>query len=134
MAQRVIELKLEHRDLDAAIARLQADADADELTVKRLKKRKLQLKDCIAKLESGLIFSIVCRNSRPRMMRASFAQASRRSSNISLPFSFGHTRRNSRIFWMKPRNSVRSKNSGAAGAYNNDRRCAASWHRLSSSP
>ena len=55
IAQRVIELKLEHRDLDAAILRLQADADADELTVKRLKKRKLQLKDCIAKLESALI-------------------------------------------------------------------------------
>ena len=56
MAQRVIELKLEHRDLDAAILRLQIDAgDADELTIKRLKKRKLQLKDCIAKLESALI-------------------------------------------------------------------------------
>jgi len=55
MAQRVIELRLEHRDLDAAIARLQADIQADELTVKRLKKRKLQLKDCIARLESALI-------------------------------------------------------------------------------
>lgn len=55
IAQRVAELKLEHRDLDAAIARLQADIDADELAVKRLKKRKLQLKDAIAKLESALI-------------------------------------------------------------------------------
>ena len=55
IAQRVIELKLEHRDLDVAIARLQADAEADELAVKRLKKRKLQLKDSIAKLESALI-------------------------------------------------------------------------------
>lgn len=55
MAQRVVELRLEHRDLDAAIARLQADIQADELTVKRLKKRKLQLKDCIARLESALI-------------------------------------------------------------------------------
>ena len=55
MAQRVIELKLEHRDLDAAIERLQADIEADELAVKRLKKRKLQLKDCIARLESALI-------------------------------------------------------------------------------
>ena len=55
MAQRVIELKLEHRDLDAAIAAAPGDTDADELTVKRLKKRKLQLKDCIAKLESALI-------------------------------------------------------------------------------
>ena len=55
IAQRVIELKLEHRDLDEAIARLQADIEADELSVKRLKKRKLQLKDNIAKLESALI-------------------------------------------------------------------------------
>ena len=49
------ELKLEHRDLDAAIERLVGDTEADELTVKRLKKRKLWLKDCIARLESALI-------------------------------------------------------------------------------
>jgi len=55
IAQRVVALRQEHRDLDVAIATLQADADADELAVKRLKKRKLQLKDCIAKLESALI-------------------------------------------------------------------------------
>lgn len=55
IAQRLVELKHEHRDLDVAIARLQADTEADELAVKRLKKRKLQLKDCIAKLESALI-------------------------------------------------------------------------------
>jgi len=54
-ARRVVELKLEHRDLDEAIARLQADIDADELAIKRLKKRKLLLKDAIAKLESALI-------------------------------------------------------------------------------
>ena len=55
LVQRVAVLKQEHRDLDAAIARLQADIEADELAVKRLKKRKLQLKDCIARLESALI-------------------------------------------------------------------------------
>ena len=55
IAQRVVELKQEHRDLDIAIAKLQADIQADELAVKRLKKRKLQLKDNIAKLESALI-------------------------------------------------------------------------------
>ena len=55
IAQRVVELKLEHRDLDEAIARLQADIEADELAVKRLKKRKLQLKDSITRLESALI-------------------------------------------------------------------------------
>ncbi|MCL1636134.1 DUF465 domain-containing protein [Luteimonas sp. SX5] len=54
-ARRVVELKLEHRDLDEAIARLQADIEADELAIKRLKKRKLLLKDAIAKLESALI-------------------------------------------------------------------------------
>jgi hypothetical protein len=55
MAQRVALLKQEHRDLDTAIARLQVDIGADELAVKRLKKRKLQIKDCIARLQSALI-------------------------------------------------------------------------------
>jgi len=55
IAQRVATLRQEHRELDAAIARLQADIEADELAVKRLKKRKLLLKDNIAKLESALI-------------------------------------------------------------------------------
>ena len=55
IAQRLAQLRLEHRDLDSAIARLQADIEADELSVKRLKKRKLQLKDNIARLESALI-------------------------------------------------------------------------------
>ena len=48
-------LQQEHRDLDSAIAGLQVDIDADELAVKRLKKRKLLLKDQIARLESALI-------------------------------------------------------------------------------
>lgn len=55
IAQRVALLRQEHRDLDAAIVRLQADRGADELAVKRLKKRKLLLKDQIARLESALI-------------------------------------------------------------------------------
>ncbi|HEU4814309.1 MAG TPA: DUF465 domain-containing protein [Xanthomonadaceae bacterium] len=55
MHRRVAELRLEHRDLDDAIARLQSDIEADELAVKRLKKRKLLLKDQIARLESALI-------------------------------------------------------------------------------
>ena len=55
ISQRLVELRLEHRDLDTVIERLQADIQADELAVKRLKKRKLQLKDAIAKLESALI-------------------------------------------------------------------------------
>jgi hypothetical protein len=50
-----VELRTEHRDLDSAIVRLQADIKADELAVRRLKKRKLQLKDVIARLEDALI-------------------------------------------------------------------------------
>jgi hypothetical protein len=55
LTQRLVALRTEHRDLDGAIARLQADIAADELAVKRLKKRKLQLKDAIQRLESALI-------------------------------------------------------------------------------
>jgi hypothetical protein len=54
IAMRLLDLQQEHRDLDVAIAGLQA-APGDDLAVKRLKKRKLQLKDCIHRLESALI-------------------------------------------------------------------------------
>jgi hypothetical protein len=49
--QRIVELKMEHRDLDTAIDRLAADASHDELQLRRLKRRKLLLKDQIARLE-----------------------------------------------------------------------------------
>ena len=49
------ELRQQHRDLDAAIDRLAADPRADELAIKRLKKRKLLIKDQISRLESALI-------------------------------------------------------------------------------
>ncbi|HKV96228.1 MAG TPA: YdcH family protein [Gammaproteobacteria bacterium] len=48
-------LRIEHRDLDMAIGRLADDPHTNELQLKRLKKRKLQLKDYIAKLESLMI-------------------------------------------------------------------------------
>ena len=48
-------LRIEHRDLDEIIARLSLDFNVDELQLKRLKKRKLQLKDQITHLESQLI-------------------------------------------------------------------------------
>ena len=54
IAGRIAELRREHRALDERIQQLAANPD-DELESKRLKKRKLQLKDCIAKLESLLI-------------------------------------------------------------------------------
>jgi hypothetical protein len=55
IAGRLAALRQEHRDLDEAIVRLQGDIQSDELSVKRLKKRKLLLKDQIALLESALI-------------------------------------------------------------------------------
>lgn len=54
-ARRLQTLRVEHRDLDSVIAHLQEDIRADELVLKRLKKRKLLLKDTIAVLESALI-------------------------------------------------------------------------------
>ena len=50
-----MELKSEHRDLDAAIAALAASSDCDELRLKRMKKRKLAVKDQIAWIENQLI-------------------------------------------------------------------------------
>jgi hypothetical protein len=51
MMQRLAELTIEHRDLDSVIHRLVDDPTHDELQVKRLKRRKLLLKDQIARLE-----------------------------------------------------------------------------------
>ena len=49
------ELRVAHRELDQLIERLALDLSVDQLYLRRLKKRKLQLKDTIAKLESALI-------------------------------------------------------------------------------
>jgi hypothetical protein len=49
------ELRLEHRDLDDVISRLAEDPHVDQLQLRRLKKRKLYLKDMITRLESKLI-------------------------------------------------------------------------------
>jgi hypothetical protein len=49
------ELRQAHRDLDQAIALLISNPEADEIAVKRMKKRKLLLKDQIAVLENKLI-------------------------------------------------------------------------------
>jgi hypothetical protein len=48
-------LRIEHRDLDDVIMRLSLAVHVDELQLKRLKKRKLNIKDQITKLESELI-------------------------------------------------------------------------------
>ncbi len=52
-------LRREHRDLDEAIAALQERATADQLTVKRLKKQKLGLKDRIQAIEDELTPDII---------------------------------------------------------------------------
>lgn len=57
--RRLEQLRIEHRDLDAAIAALRDAVDPDELPIARLKKRKLRLKDEIAALEDALIPDII---------------------------------------------------------------------------
>ncbi len=52
-------LKREHRDLDEAIAALQERHSADVLTLTRLKKQKLSLKDKIARLEDRILPDII---------------------------------------------------------------------------
>ncbi|MGE5491810.1 MAG: YdcH family protein [Actinomycetota bacterium] len=49
------ELQVEHRDLDQVIAHLIASPPPDELLVRRMKKRKLLLKDRILQLEQMLV-------------------------------------------------------------------------------
>ncbi|HEY4975062.1 MAG TPA: YdcH family protein [Steroidobacteraceae bacterium] len=53
--EKLRQLRIEHRDLDEVISRLSMDIHIDELQLKRLKKRKLALKDQIMKFESQLI-------------------------------------------------------------------------------
>ncbi len=55
VVRQLAELRLEHRDLDIAIERLGQTPGTDELQLRRLKKRKLRIKDVIARLESELI-------------------------------------------------------------------------------
>ncbi len=52
-------LRIEHRDLDGAVAALERDTPPDQMRLARLKKRKLRLKDEIAQLEDQLIPDII---------------------------------------------------------------------------
>ncbi len=52
---RLRELRISHRDLDDLIDRLSHDPLVDQLRIRRLKKRRLILKDMIARLESDII-------------------------------------------------------------------------------
>jgi hypothetical protein len=56
---RLEALRTEHRDLDEVIDRLSEAASFNQLQIQRLKKRKLALKDMIAKLESQLLPDII---------------------------------------------------------------------------
>ncbi|HCF24754.1 MULTISPECIES: DUF465 domain-containing protein [unclassified Novosphingobium] len=59
MRKRLEMLKVEHRDLDAAIDALTAAGSNDQLQIARLKKRKLRLKDQIMMIEDYLIPDII---------------------------------------------------------------------------
>ena len=52
---KLVELETEHRDLDDAIRSMEAGVYVDQIQLKRLKKKKLQLKDTIARLRSSQI-------------------------------------------------------------------------------
>jgi len=59
MEQQLYELKQEHRDMDDVINRLLLTPVVEEMQLKRFKKRKLLLKDTIAKIENALIPDIL---------------------------------------------------------------------------
>ena len=53
--EKIHQLQLEHRDLDDVIARLQEQGIVDQLQLRRMKRRKLLIKDILQRLESKLI-------------------------------------------------------------------------------
>lgn len=59
LRRRLEELVTEHRDLDEVIGRISEPSASDQLQLKRIKKRKLRLKDEIAKIESQLLPDII---------------------------------------------------------------------------
>ncbi|MBM0170516.1 DUF465 domain-containing protein [Altererythrobacter sp. C41] len=59
LRKRLATLRIEHRDLDAAIDALRASGSVDQLQIARLKKRKLKLKDQIAAIEDELLPDII---------------------------------------------------------------------------
>lgn len=59
LRKRLEAMRIEHRDLDAAIDALTAAGSADQLQIARLKKRKLRIKDQITVIEDYLIPDII---------------------------------------------------------------------------
>ncbi|MEE8288005.1 MAG: YdcH family protein [Nitrosomonadaceae bacterium] len=56
---RIIDMQVEHHDLDVVITKLSENPYPDQLQLKRLKKRRLQLKDMITKLKEQLVPDIL---------------------------------------------------------------------------
>jgi len=54
LPRRLIELRIEHADLDSLIDQACTERPADELALRRLKKRRLLLRDQITRLEAEL--------------------------------------------------------------------------------
>ena len=59
LREELVKLRAEHRDLDDEIVTLEASATAEQLLIKRLKKRKLAIKDRIAVIEDQLLPDII---------------------------------------------------------------------------
>ena len=59
LRKRLATLRIEHRDLDAAIDALRESGSTDQLQIARLKKRKLALRDQIAMIEDELLPDII---------------------------------------------------------------------------
>ncbi len=59
LREELVKLRSEHRQLDDEILALEADGTADQLTIRRLKKKKLALKDQITTLEDQLLPDII---------------------------------------------------------------------------
>jgi hypothetical protein len=59
LRESLTQLRQEHRDLDAAIEALEQAVRSDQLQIKRLKKKKLVLKDEIARVEDELLPDII---------------------------------------------------------------------------
>ena len=52
---RIVELQIEHRDLDLSLLAVQSSVPPDELAIRRLKKRKLAITDAIMQLQRRLV-------------------------------------------------------------------------------
>ena len=59
LREELVNLRAEHRELDWEIVALENNANADQLLIKRLKKKKLVLKDRITSIEDRLLPDII---------------------------------------------------------------------------